>query len=66
VIGCHKPNFFTDFFNELGITMTPIICNFLGAKERKKGEKRKYQKQVDVKINRSKKQKKQLEETCKE
>ena len=36
MIGCHKPNFFTDFFNELGIAMTPIICNFLGAKERLK------------------------------
>ena len=57
---------FSELFRELGVLMTPTLARFLEQKETKKITKRKYDRRVDVKVKRSRKQKKQWLEVYKE
>jgi hypothetical protein len=69
VIGCHNIGsslFYSNLFVNLGIMLTINIAHFLKTGDIKKERKRKYDKEFHVKIARSKKQKKQLEEIYKE
>jgi hypothetical protein len=69
VIGIHNLghlSLFAELFRELGVLMTPTLARFLEQKETKKITKRKYEQRVDLKVKRSRKQKKQWLEVYKE
>jgi hypothetical protein len=69
VIGIHNMGhyyFFDALFHETGVSMTMGLAKFLNAKQEKKYRKGTYVKRLDVKIARSKMQKKQLQDIYKE
>jgi hypothetical protein len=69
VIGIHNMGyyyFFHALFTEIGVSMTMGLAAFLKTKQNKKEKKGTYRKRLDVKIARSKIQKKQLQDIYKE
>ena len=69
VIGIHNMgyyNFFTELFQRVGVGMTAILAKFLHAKNERKDRKKVYERRLDIKVKRSKQQKKQIQEIYKE
>jgi hypothetical protein len=69
VIGIHNMghyHYFAALFTELGLAMTASLAKFLNKKQNRKVSKKVYKRRLDVKVARSKKQKKQLQEIYKE
>jgi hypothetical protein len=69
VIGLHNYGYVTYFeklFSNLGMTMSTTLLKFLQGREDKKEVKRRYQRRLDIKAHRSKKQKKSIEQVLKE
>jgi len=69
IIGIHNMGhvpFFTTLFEKIGVTMTPTLHRFLLQKSKRKEYKQKYIRQVNVKVNRSRKQRKTWQEVYQE
>ena len=65
IIGVHNMglySFFGYLFNAVGMKMTEVLSDFLKRKQHKKERKKSYQEQFNVKVCRSKKQKKALQD----
>jgi len=69
VIGTHNMGyyeFYTTLFDDIGVTMTAGLAKFLSTKQKRKIGKRTYKRRLEVKIARSKSQKKKIQEIYKE
>ena len=69
IIGIHNMGhvpFMTSLFDRIGVQMTPILKKYLLQKSGRKEYKQKYIRQPDVKVRRSKKQRKTWQEVYKE